>query len=261
MAQTPRRSAPAKPRTAIPQLSWRAIRSPRRSCSSRVLKGLRRAGDRGSARVSSRRGPQSRGLRRPGGRLHAGHPAGGHLAVALRRTPPGARLGCREVLRRLPDRGAVVPRRAAGGGDRHPPAYGRDSAGQEAPRRDPLRRGRRGRGAVCRRQARRRPIRLRRGRVPESAKKRIAPWRCGRSSRRSRTTSPNSPLHASSSSPDVPGDITEQVVERYSAAGSRPPPSPWPTQPSPVATAMRSSPCATRSRRAPTLCRSSRPSP
>ena len=86
----------------------------------------------------------------------------------------------------------------AGGRHRHPSAHRRDRARQEAPRRDPRRRRRWSRDPLPRDQARRRPFRLRGGRVPHREEAHRAGRARVRSSRHSPTTSPSSRRHASS---------------------------------------------------------------
>ena len=140
---SPRRAPAAKTRSAIPQLSWRSpqpapivlVSGPEEVCAERAIAGVRdylRAED-PSLEVSDLRADDYAPGRAPRR----------HVAVAVRRAAPGARVGRREVLRRVPRRGGVVPRVPAGRRDRHPPPHRRDRARQEAPRRDPRRRRRR----------------------------------------------------------------------------------------------------------------------
>ena len=143
MATSARRTPASKARTAIPQISWRApqpapvvlVSGPEEVCAERAIAGIRdylRAED-PSLEVTDVRADDYA----PGTLL------GVTLAVAVRRAAPGARDRRREVLRRLPVGGGVVPGDAAGGRDGHPPPHRRDRARQEAPRRDPRGRGRR----------------------------------------------------------------------------------------------------------------------
>ena len=136
------------------------------------------------------------------------------LAVAVRRAAPGARDRRREVLRRLPVGGGVVPGDAAGGRDGHPPPHRRDRARQEAPRRDPRGRGR-GIEIACpavKRDSDRFDFAA--GEF-STARKRIAP--VALRTLVSAFADDLTELAAACQQliSDVPGDVTEQVVERY----------------------------------------------
>lgn len=114
------------------------------------------------------RGPRARGARPRSRPVRPRAPRHPRQPVAVRRAAARAGHERREVHRRLHHRDDLVP--AGPCRRRHPgaPARGR-RARQEAPRHDPQRCRRRGRGALRRAQARDRPDRLRERRVPRRA--------------------------------------------------------------------------------------------
>ena len=215
MAQTSARAPAAKTRSAIPQLSWRdpqpapivLVSGPEEVCAERAIAGVRdylRAED-PSLEVSDLRADD----------YTPGHAPRRHVAVAVRRAAPGAGLGRREVLRRVPHRGACRTSRSR--------RRGRPSS-CATPVRPCAARSSSTRSAPARAAASRSPCpALKRDSDRfdfaagefQTAKKRIAP-----TALRALVSAFADDLTELAAAcqqliADVPGDITEQVVERY----------------------------------------------